>query len=490
MMMMMMMIALLALLFTSHTYALATKFRGKPFAVTSRPVALHTGEVFNKFGHPQYLPRHVIKDAAKKPIAVTGYKADVVEFEDATGKKIKQSAPLYDCYLHHYGAIVGRMEDLLPFYHQMNGRLGATMPMSHIHAEFEQFVSNTKKGKHSTKKKRVASIGGGSGAEERGTPHVYPPGFAQMADDIDAIMPLMHLINTKGTETVTPAGNSPLLECPCTSSRQFNYANQTIDGKLPNIPFGQCNAQMQVDANPSCAFDTYIQGYRCCEDGVFVIPGDEHGDLLNSEVSHYGMKFTFFYEHAKSNTRALRAPVGCCDVTGDLENFGNIEHDITPACDDTNGDTCVRKFVTRQYLDIPPKSGIGGFGYGNATLTPSDKRAIDAGKKWVDLVYAVGHQHVGGDAAHGIRLIRDATDEVLCTSLPKYGSGTAAGDERGYVTGIKPCIFAEPIRMRSDEVVRIESFYNTTYEHFGVMSLWILQVADVEETVEEVITAA
>jgi len=105
-------------------------------------------------------------------------------------------------------------------------------------------------------------------------------------------------------------------------------------------------------------------------------------------------------------------------------------------------------------------------------------------------VYAVGHQHVGGDAAHGIRLIRDATDEVLCTSLPKYGSGTAAGDERGYVTGIKPCIFAEPIRMRSDEVVRIESFYNTTYEHFGVMSLWILQVADVEETVEEVITAA
>merc|ERR1712176_836214 len=118
---------------------------------------------------------------------------------------------------------------------------------------------------------------------------------------------------------------------------------------------------------------------------------------------------------------------------------------------------------------------------GHAKLSPSERHAIDAGRE-VDIVYAVGHQHVGGA---GIRLIRDATDELICESKPIYGTSDRVGDELGYVVGMTPCIFGyehglrKPFRIRSDEVVRTESTYNTTYAHFGVMSLWLVNVADV-----------
>ena len=439
--------------------------RGEPFTVTSDPVALHVGEVFNDLAPPIKLPEHVRHRTAHGAIAVTAYKGDVVRFKD---DNTTESTPLYDVYLHHYGAILGRYDDLMAFYEESRGRFNvATMPMSHVHSLFIEFSANRTS-------RRVASVGGGSGAEERKTPHWYPRPFAQVADEVDAFMPLMHLINTKDVAR-SNAGYSPLLECPCTKARRFDYNNHTIDGAPPNIPF-YCSPWM--GDNPSCSFDTYIQGYRCCENGVFVIEGHET-DLLQGKVSNVGMSFTFWIEDVTSETRRLRAPNGCCDVTGDLTHFGNIEHDVTPAC--RAGDDCTQKFVGWQYLDVPPKHGVGFANAGQPKLTPEERQAIDAGRE-VEIVYAVGHQHVGGA---GIKLVRDATDELICESKPIYGKSDAVGDERGYVVGMEPCVFGydhglpPPIRMRSDEVVRTESVYNTTYEHFGVMSLWLINVADV-----------
>ena len=45
----------------------------------------------------------------------------------------------------------------------------------------------------------------------------------------------------------------------------------------------------------------------------------------------------------------------------------------------------------------------------------------------VDLVYAVGHLHVGGLS---LDLYDDETGELICHSVPKYGTGDMAGDDK------------------------------------------------------------
>ena len=51
-------------------------------------------------------------------------------------------------------------------------------------------------------------------------------------------------------------------------------------------------------------------------------------------------------------------------------------------------------------------------------------------KEVVELVYAVGHLHVGGLS---LDLYDDDSGELLCHSVPKYGATEAAGDEEGFV---------------------------------------------------------
>ena len=48
----------------------------------------------------------------------------------------------------------------------------------------------------------------------------------------------------------------------------------------------------------------------------------------------------------------------------------------------------------------------------------------------VDIIYAVGHQHLGGADPMGIKLFKDDTNELLCHSTPIYGRGDQAGDEK------------------------------------------------------------
>lgn len=74
----------------------------------------------------------------------------------------------------------------------------------------------------------------------------------------DALMPLMHLINTRGD--VKPGTEySFKAECPCSSDRDFDFDTGTIDGKKPNIPF-KCNLQLLAEENTACSLDSYKNG--------------------------------------------------------------------------------------------------------------------------------------------------------------------------------------------------------------------------------------
>merc|ERR1711907_79807 len=99
----------------------------------------------------------------------------------------------------------------------------------------------------------------------------------------------------------------------------------------------------------------------------------------------------------------------------------------------------------------------------------------DHSEDLVSLVYAVGHLHVGGLS---LDLYDDETGELICHSVPKYGTGEEAGDEKGYLVGMSSCTFDPPLRMTKDAVVRTVARYNNTVPHHGVMALWLMEVAD------------
>lgn len=140
-------------------------------------------------------------------------------------------------------------------------------------------------------------------------------------------------------------------------------------------------------------------------------------------AARFGMKFTFWYEAAQPDVVALRG-AACCDATGSLSGSGQIEYDI-PRC--AEGDEeCVHTLVSYQYLDVPTRSSFNPSP--SQGLSPEEKADIDAGRE-VELVYVVGHQHLGA-APTGIKLFKDSTDELICESKPIMGQGTAPGDEK------------------------------------------------------------
>ncbi|CAO2189330.1 unnamed protein product [Urochloa humidicola] len=91
-----------------------------------------------------------------------------------------------------------------------------------------------------------------------------------------------------------------------------------------------------------------------------------------------------------------------------------------------------------------------------------------------DIVYAGGHQHVGGlgTSLHG------EDGRLLCESIPTYGKGQEAGNESGYIAGMSTC-YPKPgtVTVRDGEVLTIVSNYSSERRHTGVMGLFYILVA-------------
>jgi hypothetical protein len=68
---------------------------------------------------------------------------------------------------------------------------------------------------------------------------------------------------------------------------------------------------------------------------------------------------------------------------------------------------------------------------------------------------------------------------VICSSKPSYGNGNEAGNEAGYIVGMSTC-YPKPgsIKIIDGETLTLESNYNNTKEHTGVMGLFYLLVAE------------
>lgn len=394
----------------------------KRFTAFSRPLSLSQGEVTNSF-HKLEIP--------KGPIAVYRFEADVVE-KDHVGNVIP--TPIYDAYLHHH--VVGSAHEA---YKHVADKWAPMKP--------ESFSR---------------SVGFGAGTECRGTPQqfYYPYAFVTVPGE-DEWIANVHIINTRELNTLKAY---QCLECPCTSEDSFTQS--AVNGM--RFDPHSCNAELRQQNNTVCQSSTYHGGLRCCEDSEFCL---EPVDLdTDSPKSTYYLRYTIEYTELRPETRPLYI-AGCCDASGDEEHHGNVEYDI-PKCDPELHPGCVHTLATRQTVDL-----------GSSSVYAFMRNDTDVPDREVELIFAVGHQHRGG---MGISIYNDVTGDLLCSSIPEYGTGHEIGNETGYVVSMSTCTFNPPIRMRASDVLRIISLYNNTVSHTGVMGLMYIAVADVGLDVESV----
>jgi len=466
----------------------STAYVEKQAEFISAPIKLRYGEVHNRFQPNMDLPADLVEEFNNKTIAIVDYFVDIV---DENGNQV----PLYDIYNHHYGLMVGTKDfaetmynitkDMAYGYPPPRDLVGYVRPRDDEEttnsSDFIDYTVKSASPAHSGRKlmmmmammqrsnaeqledllndKYKGGFGSGSGAEERGTSHRLPEGYGYLISSPEQWTPLFHFINTRdpslGDDPRASTTASPLLECPCTPQRVFDYANQTIDGNTPLPPFGTCNLAFNESGNPSCNLDTYVGGFRCCEDKTFVIDTDTT-DVDSLPVDTVYGKFVITYLEGDADELGIKNVRGTIeDLTGDEYTMGNIEFDV-PQCEQgTAPEDCIYEMSTVSFVE-----GI------NETDTSV-----------IEMPYTVGHLHVGGLA---IEMYNETTGELLCSSAPKYGFGQEAGDEAGYLVGMSSCTFDPPLVMRKNDKIRTVARYNASEPHTGVMALWLPQVHDVE----------
>ena len=104
------------------------------------------------------------------------------------------------------------------------------------------------------------------------------------------------------------------------------------------------------------------------------------------------------------------------------------------------------------------------------------------------LLRCLGHQHIGGKC---MRLINQDTGEELCRSCPSYGSANrhVAGNEQGYLVKMSEAALGHPKQIMPGANVTIESDYDASVDHFGVMALFFLDLVDFDKSCPGPVTA-
>jgi len=446
------------------------------FTVFSRPVQLRYGEVHNKLQDPMKLPEEVVARYAdgKKVMALIGFDIDMVRrAPDGSETRVK----LDDHYLHHYILYMAGGPTMDKMVSEANKDTMFARMLSGCHAMTRSGIhhfNNKLRLEKPGKGMRTITLGAAAGSEYRDNPQRFDRPFRALLQQPALWAPVVHIINLKESRSKTPW--SPLIECPCTPQRNIDVAAGTIDGKPPDPPI-KCSKEFAATGNPSCHLVTYVGGWRCCEDRMFLIDTDkecEHPDCREKPVDEVFMKFTFYYEDAFEGVVAVE-PAACCDVTSSTQGNENIEYDVPVCKPGTPPERCLHVAESVQpvgYYDQHPKSPLDSH-------KGSDK---------VYLVFAAPHLHVAGLS---LQLFDHVTNKLICevhasknnTGGIAYGHGDVAGDENGYMVGLSVCHWdgAHAPQFRRDHLLRSRAVYNASMYHTGVMSLWLMDVAPVNE---------
>merc|ERR1711959_501201 len=209
--------ALLLLLLGTATAVTAVKPSSpltRTIEILSDPITLKYGQVNNRYQEPISLPEDVVAQFANnKTMAIVDYKVDIV---DEDGNQV----PLYDIYNHHYNLVLGSHDFAEGVYNftkdapygvpppkdlvgWVNENASFSQPDDYYRNEGRRLMMMTSMMSMSSSLYDFdfsAGFGGGSGAEERGTSHKLPDGYAWMIHQPEAMTALFHFINTRAPQ--------------------------------------------------------------------------------------------------------------------------------------------------------------------------------------------------------------------------------------------------------------------------------------------------
>jgi len=394
----------------SHSETLLAPWRmeaanASSFTLYSEPINLRYGQVHTYRASDGQragwrLPADVIARYAdgSRQMAIRAYEFDFVRrHPDGT----ETAVPEYELYDHHH---------YVQFYNRRN------QPLTQFGASFEY----------------------------RGTQFAYRAPYRTLLHRPTTWYPFLHLINVRKVRFTEPGHSravpfdgepSPLMQCPCTPQRIMDLENSTIDGVVSNV----FNCPPWLAGNPACSLATYVGGARCCYHNQFVFDTTQcvRPGCAEYPVDRAYFRVTFHYEDAVAATRPIRE-LTCCSLTshGFEGPADNVEFDIVPCEAGTPPGACVRRFEAVMPLDTVVARAEDGPNVADRTRSNGSV---------FELAYALPHLHEGGLAIE----MQDAlTNRTVCHASREdggvvYGTGTAAGNERGYITGFRTCTWGE-----------------------------------------------
>ncbi|EXB79417.1 hypothetical protein L484_011610 [Morus notabilis] len=193
----------------------------------------------------------------------------------------------------------------------------------------------------------------------------------------------------------------------------------------------------------------YIGGLHCCYDQTRCKVREGFQGARRSLYIRYTV------EWADWSDFILPVQIYIFDVTdtwtglNSAEHHCKVEYDIAESCKTTTDGTNHECIDTKRNKARIPSSGY--------------------------VVYGVAHQHTGGISS----TLYGEDGRVLCSSIPIYGKGKEAGNEKGYIVGMTTC-YPQPgsVKILDGETMILESNYSSSQPHTGVMGLFYILVAD------------
>jgi hypothetical protein len=395
------------------------------FTVYSDPVELRYGQVYMTSEADDVdeknlpLPAKVAQQYAdgKRNMTASRFLFDIVRIDPKTGEEF--SVPLNEVYNHHAKFTLGEGESQITI---------------------------------------------GVGADFRGSQHVFPAPYRQVAVRPRGYRFFIHFIDVSKPGRNEPGGFSRLSQCPCTPQRHINATNGTIEGTAPDPPIDcSTNAERLVDSqfDPSCSLSTYAGGVRCCHHGVFLV--DTSTACTQPECTEHPLdrvyfKATTFYENETPSTVSLHMSF--------LDGIGSNSEYTVPACTaGTPPAECVHTLRCEQR-------------FGRSCVSTGTAEYCSGEDADADLIIALPHMH---STALAIELQDAETNRTLCSKSVAnggltYGTGVKARNETGFLTGLGRCdwgIDAAPL-LRNGQMLRGIATYNASMSQFGVMAQWML----------------
>ena len=389
------------------------------FTVRSDPVDIRYAESF-MIAKTYPLPADVAARYARgtgRQMAIAGVVFDVVRVVDGT----EVSAPLYEVYVHH-----------------------AKVGMSRANGSDDELIFGT-----ASDLRRTATV------------LEHPLRIRPAASSTHLSMEV-HLINTQPAGTPWDGELSPLCECPLTPQKTLGTTGFGEDG------WG-CSRHLLSLSNPSCERETYVGGqYACMSDGDSSEGSEGERVMLVDSATcaqpgcaehpreRFYFKATVLYEDETPDVTPIVTSdsavhhARCCDPAG-----LHAEYDVLPCAPGTPAAACVH------VMDNP---------HSGPSWSPGENA-------FMDLAFAKPHLHSG---ALSIALL-DAANRTLCSMSRAdgglvYGTGREAGNERGYLVGMRVCSWdrASAPRLRRGESLRVRAVYDASHYRVGVMAQFAL----------------